>query len=403
MYCQSCGTKNPEDARFCKACGTPIAGPGDKGGPIVDDTVEVMETLPDKNLKALDAATDTVEDSPAKGSGAKRKKSPAKETESKNSISLRSGSPRLSIADGEMPDSTISRMSISLAEMGIQSPRRTGFVAVGIAAVLVAVGALGMYAVVLATRPDQATVASVPEPSLEPVRMSIGFPERDPGDIEEEGGAESPSRPATAKRPPGGGVKAPAAGSEGSPATGSGGKAPASEGGSAGGTKAPASGGGSAGGEDGEEPRSSSTTVEAPSEPGGDTGGSSAGGSETPGSGERHSFNDPLSLPGGDVQDTRDLEMDRYAGDVRSVIRRFYAPRAGNCYDRATRNNPSLRGTVIVGFTIGVDGNVSRTTVSHNTTGDDTLGRCIAGQVSTWRLPPPPRNAPVRFEMPFSW
>jgi outer membrane biosynthesis protein TonB len=103
------------------------------------------------------------------------------------------------------------------------------------------------------------------------------------------------------------------------------------------------------------------------------------------------------------VEDSRDLVMDSYAGDVRRVIRQYYSARAGNCYERATRNNAFLRGTVVIAFTIGLEGNVTNARSVHNTTGDEPLAACLAGQVGSWRLPPPPRDRPVNFEMPFSW
>ena len=32
MFCRKCGTKNPDDARFCRNCGTPMSS-----GPSVND------------------------------------------------------------------------------------------------------------------------------------------------------------------------------------------------------------------------------------------------------------------------------------------------------------------------------------------------------------------------------
>jgi TonB family protein len=285
-------------------------------------------------------------------------------------------------------------MSISLAEMGIRSPRRTGMIVLAIAAGLVAVGAGTMLIVMRLVQPEPAMVSAVPEPASQPARMSIGFPE-----LEGLEGQDAPgttparrrnARPPADKASPGGVTDTPE-----SPGT----TAP-------GGTETPV---GKAPGQPGrgpdEPPRSSSTKVEAPPEPsGGEASGPGAGEGTGAGAGAGEDpFDDPASIPGGMVEDSRDLEMDSYAGDVRSVIRRFYAPRARNCYDRATRNNPGLRGTVIVRFTIRPDGQVGQASIADNSTGDDTLGRCIAGQVSTWRLPPPPDDRPLTFEMPFSW
>ena len=37
MFCRKCGTKNPDDARFCRNCGTPMSsGPSVNGGSSVN-------------------------------------------------------------------------------------------------------------------------------------------------------------------------------------------------------------------------------------------------------------------------------------------------------------------------------------------------------------------------------
>lgn len=97
----------------------------------------------------------------------------------------------------------------------------------------------------------------------------------------------------------------------------------------------------------------------------------------------------------------RDFEADFYASRVRSVINTYYAARAQACFDRATRNNPSVSGTVVVHMTVGADGHVSNTRVMRNTTGDQTLGNCLSSQVATWQLPPPPGGS-LEMQMPFS-
>ena len=101
-----------------------------------------------------------------------------------------------------------------------------------------------------------------------------------------------------------------------------------------------------------------------------------------------------------EVPEERDIETDLYAGRVRYVISRYYASRAQGCFDRATRNNASVRGTVVVGFTIGSGGQITRSSVGRNTTGNDTLGHCLANQGShvalaraPWRTADVPRNA----------
>ena len=102
-----------------------------------------------------------------------------------------------------------------------------------------------------------------------------------------------------------------------------------------------------------------------------------------------------------DAPEERDLELDLYGSRVRYVIRRYYASRAQACFDRATRNAPTVSGTVVVSMTIGADGSVQRARTTRNTTGDASLGQCLQAQVSTWRLPPPPGGS-LDMQMPFS-
>jgi outer membrane biosynthesis protein TonB len=94
--------------------------------------------------------------------------------------------------------------------------------------------------------------------------------------------------------------------------------------------------------------------------------------------------------------------MDMYAGRVRFLIRRYYAARAQTCFDRATRVNPSLSGSVTIGMTIGPDGAVSAARVARNTTSDDSLGTCLQNEVRQWRLSPPPGGESVMMNLPFS-
>lgn len=102
-----------------------------------------------------------------------------------------------------------------------------------------------------------------------------------------------------------------------------------------------------------------------------------------------------------EVPEERDIEMELYSTRVRFLIRRYYASRAQSCFDRATRNNPSVSGTVVIGMTIGADGNVSNTRVARNTTGNEALGNCLSAQVSSWRLSAPPGGS-LQMQIPFS-
>ena len=107
------------------------------------------------------------------------------------------------------------------------------------------------------------------------------------------------------------------------------------------------------------------------------------------------------NIPEGELPQERDIALEMYASRVRFVIRRYYAARAQTCFDRATRNNPGLRGTVVIRFTIGSDGNVTDSSAIRNTTGEENLGTCLANQVGSWQLPAP-EGGPLTLEMPFS-
>lgn len=136
------------------------------------------------------------------------------------------------------------------------------------------------------------------------------------------------------------------------------------------------------------------------------TGGTSAGGDATGGATDSSATTMDSTTGGSTLPPTtgpveRDFEADFYASRVRSVINTYYAARAQACFDRATRNNPNVSGTVVVSMTVGADGHVRNTRVMRNTTGDETLGNCLSSQVASWQLPPPPGGS-LEMQMPFS-
>jgi TonB family protein len=362
MYCQFCGTQNPEDARFCKACGTAIAAPGDRGGRILDDTNKAMDTIP---------AVVNVHAPPPAAVEPKGRETGAMADDVVGTLSgLRSQS-----------NSRLTSASLSLATVAVRSPWRIWALLIAAVIVLLAGGAGIMVAVAGAFWAPQAVITATPAQESTPRPISLGG-----GDD----GQFISSGPVVADLGTGkvanGGAKTHGRGQRDA-APGDAGATPSP-------TKTtptPSKGPPPAS-------QSSSTTVEAPdetpaqggSQPAADAGtGSSGGGTMPPG------FEDE--------GEERDIEMDMYAGQVRRVISQYYAARAQSCFDRATRNNNQLRGTVVVRFTVGPSGNVTRANPLRNTTGDDDLGACLAAQVASWRLPAPPYDQPVELEMPFSW
>jgi TonB family protein len=97
-----------------------------------------------------------------------------------------------------------------------------------------------------------------------------------------------------------------------------------------------------------------------------------------------------------------EMEMEMYASRVRYLVRRYYLPRSQSCFEHATRNNPSLHGQVMVSLTIGATGTVTSSSVARNSTGDTGLGSCLATQVRSWQLTPPPGGEPITMTLPFS-
>jgi TonB family protein len=284
-----------------------------------------------------------------------------------------------------------SMSSVSLHAIGVQSSRKTWTVIVAIAIALVAIGAVGAWLAM------QGGERSEPVADAEPATpMEIGMPlpeGAEPPDVDFVSGGvrvtDQPQAGSGTKRTGGGGgggtttIGASSSGGTTGTTTGSGGAGGGAGGAGAGG--ASASAGGSAGG--------------------GGSGSGSAGGSGS-GSGTASGTGTgdvPAggTIPEGDLPEERDIALEMYASRVRFVIRRYYATRAQSCFDRATRNDPDLRGTVVVRFTIGSDGAVSGSSTIRNSTGNSELGACLANQVRSWRLPAPP-GGDLTLEMPFS-
>ncbi len=404
MYCQSCGAQNAEDARFCNMCGTRIAPPGAPGGPIVDGTVQGVGGAPPANAPppASGAPTAAEENVWAQHEGS-----------ASASASLQ--------ASGSLPQPTgyapqgggPTMSSVTLAGIGVQSSGKTWAVLAGIAAVLVGLGALGTY---LAMRGGHEASEPVAEAGGGGGGMEIGTPLPEgmepPPDVDfvsggvrvsegsgrsqasgSGGGGAGTKRGGSGGAGSGGGSGSAGGGSGGEGAGGSGGESGSAGGGSGGGGAGGSSGGGASGGGGGGSGGGGGAS--------GGGGGSGGGGASGGGSGGGGSSGGNDTVPASDLPEERDIALEMYASRVRFVIRRYYAARAQACFDRATRNDPGLRGTVVVRFTIGNDGQVTESSVIRNTSGNDTLGACLAGQVRSWRLPAP-EGGELTLEMPFS-
>ncbi|MFO0714779.1 MAG: AgmX/PglI C-terminal domain-containing protein [Sandaracinus sp.] len=103
------------------------------------------------------------------------------------------------------------------------------------------------------------------------------------------------------------------------------------------------------------------------------------------------------------AEEEPDLVMDHYSVTVRRFIRNYYAQRAAACFEHESRTTgQTIRGTVVIAFTIGGDGHAQNASVSRNTTGSAALGQCLQRNVAGWELPVPPNHEPLDMEMPFS-
>ncbi len=67
------------------------------------------------------------------------------------------------------------------------------------------------------------------------------------------------------------------------------------------------------------------------------------------------------------------------------------------CYDAALQRNPSVKGKIVVAFSISPQGVVQTASVKESTVGDSMLGNCITSRVKSWIFPKP--EAPVVTEV----
>jgi hypothetical protein len=76
-------------------------------------------------------------------------------------------------------------------------------------------------------------------------------------------------------------------------------------------------------------------------------------------------------------------------------------PKISRCYESALRYEPELAGKVSVRFAVVRTGYVKGVQVLENTTGNDTVERCVARVVSAIRFPRRRSGKSLRFTFPF--
>lgn len=82
---------------------------------------------------------------------------------------------------------------------------------------------------------------------------------------------------------------------------------------------------------------------------------------------------------------------------VAATIKSRYAGGVRQCYQRALKSNPKLQGKLVVGFTVGPAGNVTKVEVRGF---DAEVDDCVAQQARRWRFDKP-EDGTAEFEFPF--
>jgi TonB family protein len=383
VFCQACGARNADDARFCNMCGARIAAAGEPGGPLAS-VGRTQDRAPAETAPAL----------PTSGPHAS-----------------------LPGMSGAGTSSTMSGVRVSLEAIGVRSSGKTWAILIGGGLVVFAAGAGGMYVAMRIGAEPQAEVP--PERPVEAPTGPLATP--DSGDTESDdvefltarprgrsspppsvgGSAAAADRERAGARSGAGGASAASVGRSGTGSSRTGTSGATVGGGRAVGESSTASGGGGSGATVGGG-REESATASGGGGSGATVGGGRAVGesSTASGSGGRDSQPDWAAMeaaePGFDP-------MQSYGRHVRRVIREFYVRRAQSCFDHESRlDREPVRGTVVIGFTIEESGEVTNSHVVENTTGRESLAACLARQVDQWRLPPPPEEVgEVEMAMPF--
>ena len=87
------------------------------------------------------------------------------------------------------------------------------------------------------------------------------------------------------------------------------------------------------------------------------------------------------------------------AAAIREVVRE-HRDQLGFCFAWQLHQNPDLRGSITMEFTIGEDGRVTRAEVADDQLGDETVLRCFRGVTSRMRFPAP-EGGEVQVRYPF--
>jgi TonB family protein len=74
-----------------------------------------------------------------------------------------------------------------------------------------------------------------------------------------------------------------------------------------------------------------------------------------------------------------------------------------HCYEKELKRNPSLKGKVVVRFSIMPSGRTGDIEIEENTLGNDAVGACIRTAIRGWTFPfKPDDEVPVAYPFVFS-
>ncbi len=88
------------------------------------------------------------------------------------------------------------------------------------------------------------------------------------------------------------------------------------------------------------------------------------------------------------------------AAQVKGVIK-SKTPQVRACYEKELKKRDGLRGKVVMSWTIGASGKVSRVRVVRNTTRNSTMVPCMIRAVSTWTFPKAEASFDVEYPFVF--
>lgn len=88
------------------------------------------------------------------------------------------------------------------------------------------------------------------------------------------------------------------------------------------------------------------------------------------------------------------------AGQIRGPIKRNGA-QVKACYERELKNNPGLKGKLVLSFTIAASGKVRSAKARKNSTGSSSLARCVMSRVKNWVFPSAEGSTEVEYPFTF--